>query len=328
MYYVYVSIPSPFVELNEPICMKYVVPPPEPSGHFEEALKLLHQFLQESDLDAAQQCVGIYETLLADFHADVLAHDSDFSAKPSEFDDARRPIGSQRRYHILIQLARILDERYVYAGDVPDLESALRYGAEALAACRAEELICPTVWAFYADILVRSFEATKNSTDLQMAEILCRDAILLCVPAHPLNSTTCHALSRVYVRKFDQTGDVSLLKEALHLERVGLERLPGAESRDRHRHLCTLAVVLGLNHIRGHHQDKDDTLSIMSEAFRLCPPMHVDRWMVHTRMMWQLLFDYHVSGNLELLNRAIDLGYQALNKGNFPNPSRRAGFLF
>jgi tetratricopeptide (TPR) repeat protein len=319
-----------FHELRQLSRMQCEVPPPETSGGFAGALRLFDQFLNESDLDAAQQCLDICESLLADFHANMLAHGStsNSAALPVEHNNAGQPIGSQRQYHILIQLARTLQERYQYAGDARDLEHAARQGEKALAMCRAENTVCPTVWVFYADIIRSSFEVTTDSDRLQMAEMLCRDAISLCVPLHPLNSTICHVLSCIYLLQFGQNGDDPVIDEAERLQRLALERLPETESHNRARHLRRLADVLTRKHYHGEHRDKDDILSICSEASRLCPSMHVDRCLVQRDMMWQLLVKYIRSGELEFLNRSIELGRETVDMGDFPNPSRRASFLY
>jgi tetratricopeptide (TPR) repeat protein len=291
-------------------------------------MRCFDQFIQESDLDAARKCIDIYESLSAELTADLLTHGSDFAAFPSELNDAEHPIGSQRRYHVLIQLGRTLEERYQYSGDTCDLEYAAGHGEKALAMCRAENTACPTVWVFYADILRSSFGATTKSEGLRMAETLCRDAMSLCAATHPLSSTICHTLCRTNVLQFLQSGDEAVVDEAVRLQRIGLERLPEIELRNKHRHLLRLANILTLKDFQGERQNRDEILSYISEAFRLCPPMHVDRWMVHTEMMWQLIIEYRGSGDLKLLNRAVELGRQALDTGSLPNPSNQANFLF
>jgi tetratricopeptide (TPR) repeat protein len=303
------------------------VPPPEPSGSFAEALRLFDQFLQESDLDAALQCVDILESLLADFHTDVQAHHSVSAAFPSDFNDAVRPVGSQRRYHILIQLARTLEERHRYAGDASDLESAARYGEEALALCHAENMVCPAVLVFYADTISSIFEVTTNSQELHIAEMLCREAIPLCVASHPLNSLICHTLSWIVLRGFEQSGDEALINEAIYLQRAGLEQLPETELQNRHRHLRRLTQISMIKHNHLGNQDEDYVLSSIEEAFLICPPMHVDRWVLYAQMMRQLFDEYKRSGELEFLNRAIELGREALGMGMFPPAARRADFL-
>jgi hypothetical protein len=307
-------------ELDEPIRLQYLVPPPEPSGLFAEALCLFDQFIQESDLDASRTCLNILESLLADFHTDVPQGDSISAASQNVVSNAERPIWRQRRYHVLIQLARTLEERHRYAGDAPDLESAARYGEEALALCHAENIVCPNVWMFYANILCFSFEVTTNSGELRMAEMLCREAMRLCT----LNPVICHILSWIVHEKFERNGDEALIKEAIHLQRVGLEQLPKTELQNRHRHLRRLADILKTKHSCFGHQDEDDELSVMEEAFRICPPMHVDRWILCAQMMGQLLDEYLLSGKPEFMNRAIELGRQALSIGMFPRAARRA----
>jgi hypothetical protein len=203
MCYVYAFPPSLLVNLTISL-WAISVPPPEPSGSFAEALRLFNQFLQQSDLDAAQRCIDTLKSLLADSYTDVPAHHTVSTAFPSNFNDAEHPVRRQRRYHILIQLARTLEERHRYAGDTSDLESAARYGEEALALCRAENMVCPTVLVIYADTIASSFEVTTNSRELHIAEMLCREATPLCVALHPLNSLICHTLSWIVRRQFEQ----------------------------------------------------------------------------------------------------------------------------
>jgi hypothetical protein len=304
------------------------VPSSEPSGRFAEALRLFEQFLRESDLEAAQQCVDIYSSLLTDSVNNIPAQSNDSDPLRVEAVDAEHSFGIQTRYHILIQLARTLNERYQYVGDSCDLESAATHGAEALAICYARDTVCLTVWVIYADILKSRFEATSNSGDLSMAEMLCREAISRCTTSHPLNSTIYHTLSWITGRKYGESRNDVLIDEAVHLQRIGLELLPKTESLYKHRHLFLLAQVLTEKHLNGGDPDKDDIPSIISEAFRLCPPMHVDKWMLKSYAMRQLLFQYYRSGDLEVLNKATELGREVLSKGHFPNPAKRAIVLF
>jgi tetratricopeptide (TPR) repeat protein len=259
------------------------------------------------------------------FHADMPAHNSDLSTSLYSVHDS---MGSQRRHHVLIQLACTLKERYRYTGDALDLESASKHGAEALELCHAESIICPTVWVVYADILENNFEATTNSGELHKADILCREAIPLCSPDHPLSATIHHTLSWILIQKTSQSEDEATIAEAVHLQRVGLNRLHETKSHYKHRHLHRLAhALLVRNHQTRSSQDRNEALSMISEAIRLCPSMHVDRWMLHLSIMQHLLMMYPCSGDLRVLNRAIEFGRQCRAMGNFPNPTRRAKFL-
>jgi tetratricopeptide (TPR) repeat protein len=310
--------------LNKLICARCVVLTPEPSGRFAEALHLFNRFLEESDLDAAQKCIDVYKSLLSDFYTNRQVHDSVSAAFLSDFNDAGHSVGCQRRYHVLIQLARTLEERHRYTGDTCDLESAARYGKEALALCHAENMVCPTVLVFYADTLGSSFEVTTNSGELRMAEMFCREAIPLCTASHPLNPVICHTLSWIVLRQFEKSGDEALINEAIHLQRVGLERLPEKEFQNRHRHLIHLAQILTAKHYYVGNHDGGDALPVMEEAFRICPPMHVDRWLPLSLLVKHLSDEYYRSGELEFMNRAIELGRQALSMGGFSRAARRA----
>jgi tetratricopeptide (TPR) repeat protein len=221
-----------------------------------------------------------------------------------------------------------LEERNRYAGDASDLECAARHGGDALALCHSQNIVCPTVWVLYADVLESDFEITSNSEELRMAEELCREALPLCVAFHPLSSTIHHTLSWILKRRSEQNGDQALINEAAHLQRIALERLPETEFNNRHRHLRRLADILSQADVYGWYQNPNEALSTISEAFRICPLLHIDRWMVHSKMMGQLCVEYARSGEQEILNKAIELGRQALSKSIFPDPVRRAISLF
>jgi hypothetical protein len=134
----------------------------EPSGQLAEALCLFKKFHQESNLKAVCQCVNIYIFLLGGSHTNTLEHCSDLAGMPNEVYNVERSLGSYKQYHVLIQLARTLEEQNWYAGDTQDLESATSHGSQALEMCNAENMICPTVCVFYADILLSVFEANTN----------------------------------------------------------------------------------------------------------------------------------------------------------------------
>jgi tetratricopeptide (TPR) repeat protein len=316
-----------FYNLNKRTYTECVVPPPGPSGRFAEAQHLFDQFLQKSDIDAASKCVELYESMLADFHTDMPIHDSATAPLLCKLNDIELPIESHKEQHVLIQLARTLDERYRYTGDVRDLEYAAKHGKKALGLCRAMNMVCPMVSVFYADILVRSFEVNADSEELRMAEMLCLEAKSLCNAAHPSSSAVCHILSWINMRKFEQTSDKALLDEAVHLQLVGLKQLPETESKYRHRHLRCLADLLRKRQYHGQHQDTDDPLSIISEAFQLCPPMHIDKRLLYSRIIGQLTAEYNRSGDHGFMNRAIELGREALNMTVSPNAAREAYFL-
>jgi tetratricopeptide (TPR) repeat protein len=326
MCYVYVPTSSLFVSLTRQL-YSCLASPPELSGHFAEALRLFEQFIQKSDLQAAQQSVEICESLLADSRTNVQVQSHNAAAAASEVVSIERPLGSQTRHHVLIQLARTLEERNRYVGDARDLECAARHGGDALALCHAEDMVCPTVWAFYADILESNFEVTNDLDELSMAEMLCREALPLCAASHPLSSTIYHTVSWIAFWRFRQNGGEARINEALHLQHIALERLPETESNNRHRHLRRLAQILSQANTHVWHQKHDESLSVMSEAFRICPAAHVDRWTVHSQMTGLLCREYFHSGEPEFLIKSIEFGRQGLDEGIFFDNANRAVFL-
>jgi tetratricopeptide (TPR) repeat protein len=157
--------------------------------------------------------------------------------------------------------------------------------------------------------------------------MLCREALRLCSDFHPLSATICHTLGWIDLFQFRRSGGEQVIDEAVYMQRVGLERLLDTESHSRHRHLRDLGQALAAKHGNGRHQGTDEILSVMSEAFQVCPPTHIDRWEMHSQMMQQMLNEHYRSGDFDFLDRGLKLGRQALSMGYLPNNSRRAIFL-
>jgi tetratricopeptide (TPR) repeat protein len=220
-----------------------------------------------------------------------------------------------------------MEELHRYAGDASNLKSAVRHGAEALALCEAENIVCPAVWVFNAIILEAHFEHTSDSKDLRSAELLCREALPLCDTAHPLNATICLILGSIVLRRCQETGDIILIEEAVGLQQDGLNRLHQTKSHMKHRHLRGLAGALAFQRSRGGNQNPDQPLSVISEAMQLCPTTHVDRWTIQFFLLQQLYTAYHRSGTIEYLDSAIELGRQALSEAEVLSLSLRSFYL-
>jgi hypothetical protein len=253
--------------------------------------------------------------VLAEFSTNAQPHHVNFNFSLCELDDASHAHEHQGRHHVLIHLAQTLEEWHRYAGDVSNLKSAVGHGAEALELCYAENMLCPSVWVFNAIILEAHFECTSNFEDLRSAELLCREAISICDTAHPLIATIYQTLGWIVLRQSQENGDVKLIEEAVSLQKAGLRRLHQTEFHVKHRHLHSLSIALSLQLKSGGDQKIDQAFSVISEAMQLCPTTHIDRWTIHSFMLQQQYSAYHRSGSIEYLDKAIDLGHQALSMG-------------
>jgi hypothetical protein len=106
-------------------------------------------------------CIEIYQALLAEDDSPTSADASSASSfQPECNTEARRSY--TRRYHVLIDLAHALEERWTYTGEKSDLDAAIAQGQRALVTCGTESIICPTVLVIHANILQKNFQRTDG----------------------------------------------------------------------------------------------------------------------------------------------------------------------
>jgi hypothetical protein len=234
-----------------------------------------------------------------------------------------------RRYHALIQLAVVLKERFLYAGNQADFESAMMHSYEALEKSRAEDMLCPTVLVSHAGILEINAQRTSDSRQSwRLAESQCREAIPLLPTGHPSIATAHTTLGWILFRCFGATGTREYIEEAVKLQRESLNTLLPSQYYDKPRHLRRLCVYLRARYENlGDFHDLDDAISAASEAMQLCPRMHVAKYLILESMMNGLRLKYHQCGALEHLDKALDLGREALATSDCFNGNQRSSLL-
>jgi tetratricopeptide (TPR) repeat protein len=312
-----------------PLSRRYniVVPYPESTGRYAEALSLLECFRQTSDLQSVMACIEIFEALLAE---SVSLTDIDASVPSSGNPDCDSEVrrARTRRYHILIQLAWALRERHDFTGQDSDLDAAIARGRTALAICHIELMLCPTVLIIHASLLLRNARRTGDRVDLHMAELMCRQGLGLCSTVCTLSATASHILGWIMYRLYEAIGTPAYLDEALNLQRRVLNLTSATHDTDYHQYLRALAV-----YTNSQYKDKTDphdieyAMSILEQCLELCPEMHINRILIVHTMLNILQRKYDLCGKLEDLNRGIDLGRQIMAIPNFPDGDRRLLFL-
>jgi tetratricopeptide (TPR) repeat protein len=287
--------------------------PPELTEMGAKAIGFFEQFRQKSDLEAANKCINLYGELLADDLGDgAYVYES---PGQNELKHANGANGlPDWRHHILIQLSRVLQERFLYMGDRPDLDLALKRSLEALEICEAKGVLCPTVLLFRASALDANASETANSEDRHLAELCCREAISVCQDGTALQSTGQHTLAWIIYHRFEVTGTREYIDEAIVLQQAALLGIPASHTYDKHRHLRYLGACLRTRHdYFGDPSDQDESISALSEAAALCPLTHVDRYTIVLSAINVLHNEFYRSGDIKALDRALDLGRQALD---------------
>jgi tetratricopeptide (TPR) repeat protein len=229
---------------------------------------------------------------------------------------------------VVIHLANALRERYSHTGHESDLDAAIRQGQTALANCNTESTLCPTVLVMHASILEKNFQRKNDYDELRRAESMCRRALTLCPTACTLSATAYHILGWIMLRLYDGYRTSAYLDEAFNLQRRGLKLESASNSSEDHLYLRSLAAYTLMRYVDlGDPQDVDDAMSLLEQALELCPPMHINRMLIVQTILNVVERRYHLSGRLENLNEAIDLGRKTIAAPNLPHGDRRLGFL-
>jgi tetratricopeptide (TPR) repeat protein len=296
-------------------------------GRYAEALSLLEHFREHGDLQSVMACIQINEALLAEGNN---LTDADTSV-PSSFQrdcNSETPRSYSKRFHILICFAHALRERYSHTGHGSDLDAALAQSQAALEACRTELIHCPTVLVIHASILQKNVERTGDYGQLYTAESMCRQALGLCATACRLSAVAYNTLGWIMFRLHDVAGTTAYLDEALNLQRRGLDLNLASHSTEQSMYLRNLAVFTFWRHkTLGDPQDVIDAMLFLEQALELCPIEHVNRVVMIETMIDVLHYKYMLSGQVEDLNKAIDLGRQTMASSSFPRGDRRLSFL-
>jgi tetratricopeptide (TPR) repeat protein len=300
-----------------------IAPSPEPTGRYGEALRLLERFRQQNDLQSLVACIKIYEALIVESNSPAGAN----ASAPSSFrsdSTAEERQSCTRRCHVLIHHAHALLERYSHTGHQSDLDAAVVQGQAALATCGAESMLCPTVLVMHASILHENFRRTGNRDQLHMAESMCRQALALCTTACMLSATAYYTLGWIMLRLHEKVGAPAYLDEALNLQRQALNLESASHGAEEHKYLRALAMHIALRyHNLGDPQDIDDAMSLLEQALALCPITHINRVTIVHSMMNVVERKHFLSGRLEDLSKAIDLGRQTMAATDFACGGRR-----
>jgi tetratricopeptide (TPR) repeat protein len=271
-------------------------------------------------------CIEIYEALLVENNIPEGVDSFVPSFPLGCSSEGRRP--RTRRHHVLIHFAIALRERYSHIGHRSDLDAAIAQGQAALSLCRAESMICPTVLVIHAGHLQNNYGRTGDYDELRMAEMMCREALALCATGSTLSAAAYHTLSWIIFRLYQSVGTPAYLDEALDLQRWVLNLKSASHYTEGMLYLRAIAVYTLERHIhRGNPQDIDDAMSFLEQALELCPVIHVNRMLIVQCMMYVAQRKHDLSGRLEDLNKAIDLGRQNIATLIITRGDRRLSFL-
>jgi hypothetical protein len=307
------------------------VAPLELTGPYANALRLFELFRKESNFDAARQCIDICERLLAEHASETNPHP--IAARSDANSDASEWVLYPKRHHILIHLARILQERYEFSGNQSDHIMAMGYAQEALDLCSNNDTVYPTIMVIYARILGVHAGETSKLEDIHRAISMCRGVMpLLRTTDHSLIISARVTLADIIHYLYHHTGNAEELDESIGLFRMICSEIRSSET-DRYSDLYPKVLNrLGwLLHFRYERlqniSDLEEGISSCREALQLCPSIHLDRLSILACTMFLLYVGYYRFGTHQKLDEALDLGQQARHIAHFQSFRRRGGLL-
>jgi tetratricopeptide (TPR) repeat protein len=149
-----------------------------------------------------------------------------------------------------------------------------------------------------------------------------REALSLRPSGHPDRSQSCNNLAASLRTRFDQTGEESLLAEAIELHRESVSLRPGGHP-DRSKSCNNLAGVLRvLFHRTGKESLLAETIELYREALSLRPGGHPGRSMLCSNLAGSLWTRFNQTGEESLLAEAIELHREALSLRPSGHPLR------
>jgi tetratricopeptide (TPR) repeat protein len=184
---------------------------------------------------------------------------------------------------------------------------------DALGICHAEGVICPTVLVYNADILNLDADINGNAKNRAVAETHCREALSLRT-GHALRATALQTLTWILFRRFEITGTPDLIDEAISLQRSALTDIPPDSLPSRHRHLSNLGGCLWRRfNILGDSDNLEDAIPLLRSSVDICPTSHVDCERTAVRLTVALLNRFEITGAIEDLEEALEVGRKPLN---------------
>jgi tetratricopeptide (TPR) repeat protein len=300
-------------------------------GSYANALRLFHLFRKESNFDAAQQCIQTCEHILAK-HVHVpklslIAAHSDTESDASKWDLY------PNRHHVLIHLARTLQERFDFAGDQSDQAMAIGYAQEAWDLCSTNDTVCPTTMVLYAHILGTHAEESNNFQDTQRAISICRGIIpLLHTSNHPLSISARVTLADVIYDSYWESGNVKELNESIGIYQTICSEIRSSKT---HHHSDSYPVLLSKlgRRLESRYErsqniaDIKEGMSSCQEAVQLGSQIHLDRFSILWNSMTVLHAAYRRFGTHQTLDEALDLGRQACCGAHFQSYRRQDALL-
>jgi hypothetical protein len=240
---------------------------------------------------------------------------------------------SSKRYHVLIQLARTLQERFEFTGDQSDHVMAMGYAQEALDLCSDDSTACPTVIVLYARILGINPGKAGKLEDIQRAIFICRGAIpFLPITDHPLSISAHVTLADIIGYLYFETRNLEEIDESVGLYQMILSQIRLSETGCYSDLYPLLLSRLGRRLQCRYEQlqetaDLDEGISCCRTAMQLCPQTHLDKLPILRDTAILLYVGYYKFGTHQTLDEALDLERQARRATHFHIYRGRMGLL-
>jgi tetratricopeptide (TPR) repeat protein len=236
------------------------------------------------------------------------------------------PVGDPNRLSACQNLALSLKSLYERTANDHLMAEIMGLEHEALSLCSEENL--DDSFHNLACSCEMHYQRTGNVQALDAAIHLARQVLDQCRPRDPKGSSFCTHLSSLLNMRFNITGDVLLLNEAIDFQRVAFiisSEGGSSEGGPDYPWSCTNMADLLMNRHRvtGDLRLLDEAVALAREALSLCPKGHPYRSASCHSLAISLWMCYDRSRDRKCLDEAIDLERESfdIDSAKYPNKS-------
>lgn len=234
--------------------------------------------------------------------------------------------GDTSRAAYLHDLARQSDSRYHKTGAIEDLQQAILYIKEALAATPPNHQSRIYCLGSLANYLSLRYGRTGSIDDLQKSIVYGKEALVTAPLDHPDRVRCLSNLANYLGLRYDRTGTMSDLRQAIVYSKKALEKTP-QNCRSRVACLNTLAGRLGSRYDKtGTMDDLQQSIiyfqeALVVEALVSAPQGYAYRANLLGNLAYRLGIRYDRTGAIDDLQQAIICNKEALGRIPQSHPS-------
>ncbi|OAX31696.1 hypothetical protein K503DRAFT_870523 [Rhizopogon vinicolor AM-OR11-026] len=220
----------------------------------------------------------------------------------------------------ILNLSKALHLRHSMGKNSADLH-------EAVVLCHSLLPLCLKDSHLHLHAIEQCNALPRNPSDESI--MLRRIVLEHCQPRHPHRTRSLNRLARDLYARFEQSGNIDHINEAVQLSREALTSCPADGERSFYLSILSYYILKRFRHFR-YTGDIEECISLNREALALCPPGHSAHERSLKYLAKALKARYDEYGNIVDFQEAMQLSRAthdvgSWNSGTLPHPSEYSG---